>query len=73
MHCVVTDRPALFPNAEGAYITTAYWLTASKSFANPAVACSFALITPMGCRIVAVVPDNPTRKTNFSHVSGSMS
>lgn len=31
-------RPAAVPFAVGAYITAAYWFTASTSFANPAVA-----------------------------------
>jgi len=30
-------RPAAIPYAVGAYITAAYWFTASTSFANPAV------------------------------------
>ena len=30
-------RPAAVPYAVGAYITAAYWFTASTSFANPAV------------------------------------
>ena len=30
-------RPAHVPYAVGAYITAAYWFTASTSFANPAV------------------------------------
>jgi glycerol uptake facilitator-like aquaporin len=32
------SRPATVPYAVGAYITAAYWFTASTSFANPAVA-----------------------------------
>jgi glycerol uptake facilitator-like aquaporin len=32
------QRPAAIPFAVGAYITAAYWFTASTSFANPAVA-----------------------------------
>jgi glycerol uptake facilitator-like aquaporin len=31
------SRPAVIPFAVGAYITAAYWFTASTSFANPAV------------------------------------
>jgi len=31
------SRPAVVPFAVGAYITAAYWFTASTSFANPAV------------------------------------
>jgi glycerol uptake facilitator-like aquaporin len=34
---VVHSRPAAVPFAVGAYITAAYWFTASTSFANPAV------------------------------------
>ena len=33
----VRRRPAATPFAVGAYITSAYWFTASTSFANPAV------------------------------------
>jgi glycerol uptake facilitator-like aquaporin len=33
----VRQRPAAVPWAVGAYITSAYWFTASTSFANPAV------------------------------------
>lgn len=33
----VRRRPAAIPFAVGAYITAAYWFTASTSFANPAV------------------------------------
>src|SRR5499427_3174695 len=35
-------RPGLVPFAVGAYITAAYWFTASTSFANPAVTCARA-------------------------------
>jgi glycerol uptake facilitator-like aquaporin len=34
---VSRSRPAAAPYAVGAYITAAYWFTASTSFANPAV------------------------------------
>jgi len=34
---ISTSRPAALPYAVGAYITAAYWFTASTSFANPAV------------------------------------
>lgn len=34
---VVRSRPSAVPFAVGAYITGAYWFTASTSFANPAV------------------------------------
>jgi glycerol uptake facilitator-like aquaporin len=33
----VRSRPSAVPFAVGAYITAAYWFTASTSFANPAV------------------------------------
>ncbi|MBS1914137.1 MAG: aquaporin family protein [Bacteroidetes bacterium] len=36
-------RPAAAPFAVGAYITAAYWFTASTSFANPAVTVARAL------------------------------
>jgi glycerol uptake facilitator-like aquaporin len=36
-------RPADVPYAVGAYITGAYWFTASTSFANPAVTLARAL------------------------------
>jgi len=55
--CVISGsarfRPALVPLAVGAYITAAYWFTASTSFANPAVTVarcfsdSFAGIRPI--------------------------
>src|SRR3974390_2050481 len=34
---IVRSRPNAVPFAVGAYITAAYWFTASTSFANPAV------------------------------------
>ena len=34
--------PAAIPYAVGLYITSAYWFTASTSFANPAVTCAVA-------------------------------
>ncbi|HLG59648.1 MAG TPA: MIP/aquaporin family protein [Vicinamibacterales bacterium] len=37
------SRPASVPFAVGAYITAAYWFTASTSFANPAVALARSL------------------------------
>jgi hypothetical protein len=37
------SRPMLVPFAVGAYITAAYWFTASTSFANPAVTLARAL------------------------------
>jgi glycerol uptake facilitator-like aquaporin len=39
----VRHRPAAVPFAVGAYITGAYWFTASTSFANPAVTLARAL------------------------------
>jgi glycerol uptake facilitator-like aquaporin len=50
----VRHRPAAVPFAVGAYITAAYWFTASTSFANPAVTLArsasntFAGIRPAG-------------------------
>ena len=49
----VRQRPSAVPYAVGAYITAAYWFTASTSFANPAVTLAraatntFAGIRPM--------------------------
>jgi glycerol uptake facilitator-like aquaporin len=37
------SRPAFVPFAVGAYITAAYWFTASTSFANPAVTLARAV------------------------------
>ena len=48
------SNPAATPYAVGLYITSAYWFTASTSFANPAVTIarslsdSFAGIAPAG-------------------------
>jgi glycerol uptake facilitator-like aquaporin len=39
----VRSRPAAVPFAVGAYITGAYWFTASTSFANPAVTVARSL------------------------------
>jgi glycerol uptake facilitator-like aquaporin len=39
----VRGRPSAVPFAVGAYITAAYWFTASTSFANPAVTVARAL------------------------------
>ena len=39
----VRHHPRLIPVAVGAYITAAYWFTASTSFANPAVTLARAL------------------------------
>jgi len=50
----VTRTPAAVPYAVGLYITSAYWFTASTSFANPAVTIArslsntFAGISPAG-------------------------
>lgn len=40
---VLRFRPAFVPAAVGLYITSAYWFTASTSFANPAVTLARAL------------------------------
>ena len=51
---LVVSNPAAVPYAVGLYITSAYWFTASTSFANPAVTIArslsdtFAGITPAG-------------------------
>jgi glycerol uptake facilitator-like aquaporin len=51
---VLRGRPAAIPYAVGLYITSAYWFTASTSFANPAVTIArslsdtFAGIAPSG-------------------------
>ena len=37
VHSVSRSRPAALPLAVGGYVTSAYWFTASTSFANPAV------------------------------------
>jgi glycerol uptake facilitator-like aquaporin len=39
----VRQRPSAVPYAVGAYITSAYWFTASTSFANPAVTLARAV------------------------------
>ena len=39
----VARTPAAVPYAVGLYITSAYWFTASTSFANPAVTIARAL------------------------------
>jgi glycerol uptake facilitator-like aquaporin len=49
------SRPAAVPFAVGAYITAAYWFTASTSFANPAVTLArSATNTFAGIRLVDV-------------------
>lgn len=49
----VRRRPAATPFAVGAYITSAYWFTASTSFANPAVTVARAFTdTFAGIRLV---------------------
>jgi glycerol uptake facilitator-like aquaporin len=51
------SRPAAVPIAVGAYITSAYWFTASTSFANPAVTLARALTnTFAGIRPVDALP-----------------
>ena len=50
-------RPTAVPFAVGAYITAAYWFTASTSFANPAVTIARALTnTFAGIRPADVLP-----------------
>jgi glycerol uptake facilitator-like aquaporin len=50
-------RPAAVPFAVGAYITSAYWFTASTSFANPAVTIARSISdTFAGIRAVDVAP-----------------
>ncbi len=39
----LADAPAAVPYAVGLYITSAYWFTASTSFANPAVTIARSL------------------------------
>jgi glycerol uptake facilitator-like aquaporin len=53
----VRMRPAAVPYAVGAYITAAYWFTASTSFANPAVTIARSLTnTFSGIRPADVAP-----------------
>jgi len=53
----VRSRPQAVPFAVGAYITAAYWFTASTSFANPAVTLARCLTnTFAGIRPYDVVP-----------------
>ena len=50
-------KPEIVPFAVGAYIASAYWFTASTSFANPAVTVARALTgTFSGIRVVDVPP-----------------
>ena len=50
-------RPDAVPFAVGAYITAAYWFTASTSFANPAVTLARAMTgTFAGIRVIDVPP-----------------
>ncbi len=52
----VRQRPSAVPYAVGAYITAAYWFTASTSFANPAVTIARAASnTFAGIRPIDVV------------------
>ena len=54
---MVRRRAADVPYAVGAYITAAYWFTASTSFANPAVTLARAASdTFAGIRPVDVAP-----------------
>ena len=41
--CAARRAPEAIPFAVGAYITSAYWFTASTSFANPAVTVARAV------------------------------
>jgi len=51
------SRPSAVPYAVGAYITAAYWFTASTSFANPAVTFARSLTnTFAGIRPLDVLP-----------------
>jgi glycerol uptake facilitator-like aquaporin len=51
------SRPAAIPFAVGAYITAAYWFTASTSFANPAVTLARSMTnTFAGIRLIDVAP-----------------
>ena len=51
------SRPAAIPFAVGAYITSAYWFTASTSFANPAVTLARSMTnTFSGIRPADVAP-----------------
>jgi glycerol uptake facilitator-like aquaporin len=53
----VRSRPQAVPFAVGAYITAAYWFTASTSFANPAVTLARCLTdTFAGIRAQDVAP-----------------
>lgn len=49
-------RPAAVPFAVGAYITAAYWFTASTSFANPAVALARSMTNTFAGIRLADVP-----------------
>jgi glycerol uptake facilitator-like aquaporin len=52
----VRQRPSAVPYAVGAYITAAYWFTASTSFANPAVTLARSVTnTFAGIRPVDVI------------------
>lgn len=52
----VRSRPSAVPFAVGAYITAAYWFTASTSFANPAVTLARALTATFAGLRVEDVP-----------------
>src|SRR3984885_555752 len=52
----VARTPAAAPYAVGLYITSAYWFTASTSFANPAVTIARALSDPFAGIAPAGVP-----------------
>ena len=72
--------PAAIPYAVGLYITSAYWFTASTSFANPAVTLArsatntFAGIRPVGCQLGCHCQAHsafPTRSAASSASSGT--
>jgi glycerol uptake facilitator-like aquaporin len=52
----VRSRPAAVPFAVGAYITSAYWFTASTSFANPAVTLARSLTNTFSGILAGDVP-----------------
>ncbi|MFM9936037.1 MAG: MIP/aquaporin family protein [Novosphingobium sp.] len=54
--CVQRSRPEFTPMAVGLYITSAYWFTASTSFANPAVTLARSLTDTFAGIAPASVP-----------------
>ncbi|HEX2882303.1 MAG TPA: MIP/aquaporin family protein [Polyangiaceae bacterium] len=77
----VRHRPSVVPFAVGAYITAAYWFTASTSFANPAVTLAraasdtFAGIRPVDAPafIVAQVLGAGAARALFNWFAGAAS